>query len=481
MVYNEAMRKHTKITATIGPASDSEEMITALIEAGVNVFRFNFKHNTVEWHGERIERVRAVSKRMGIPVGTLIDLQGPEIRITVPSEKISLTKDEQITLAVDMSSEEKGFSIPYPQVIQELRKGQRIIVDDGAFTFVVEESGERVVLRSESQGTLPTRKSMNVPGLTAPLPVLVERDYDGLSLAKKYAMEFVALSFVRTKEDILILREEMKKQGIISQVVSKIEAQQAIANLDAIIQETDVIMVARGDLGVEYPVEEVPYYQKIMIRKCIERGIPVITATQMLQSMIQSPSPTRAEVSDVANAAYDLTDSVMLSGETASGSYPLETVQMMARTVAFNETKFPVDRRTLFSYDIQDMSAMMCSAAYGLSLQCFQHDKAVTGFLVFTTSGRTAQFLARYRPHIPIYAFTDSEQVRNTLSLTYGVMPFTTKVLKDHFITKEEVQQTIATLKEAGHVRSGERLIMVYGDARAEAGMTDTIKVVDVS
>jgi pyruvate kinase len=417
---------------------------------------------------------------MNVVVGTLIDLQGPEIRINIPNEKINLALDELISLSTDLDEEEKGFTIPYQQVISDLEKGQHVYVDDGAFSFIVEETGNKVRLRSLSKGMLGTRKTMNVPGLMTPLPVLIERDYDGLQLARDNNVDFVALSFVRSAQDVEFLREELHKRNISSKIVSKIEAKAAIDHLDEIIEVTDAIMVARGDLGVEVPVEQVPYYQKVMIKKSIEKSKPVITATQMLQSMIKAPYPTRAEISDVANAVYDLSDAVMLSGETATGDYPLEVVNVMAKTALFNENKFYQDRRTFYDYEISDIGAMICNSAYSFSLQCLRKEEHIVGFLVFTQSGKTANLLSRYRPHIPIYAFSESQAVCDTLSINFGVVSFTTDVLKDHFVTKDEIYATIEVIKSKGYVQHGDRLILVYGDARAESGNTDTIKIIEV-
>lgn len=475
------MNKFTKITATIGPSCDSEESIASLIGSGVNVFRFNFKHNAVEWHGERIQRVKNVAQDIGIHTGTLIDLQGPEIRIHLSDGELAVAEGEIIFLGTEFRKDGKSITIPQKEIIKSLEKGQDVFIDDGAFTFTVEDTlGEEVTLRCHSNGVIKERKSMNIPGLNVPLPVLIERDYDGLDLVKQHGVNFIALSFVRTAEDIRFLRKEMEKRGITAQIVAKIEAQKALENLDEIIEETDIIMVARGDLGVEVPLEQVPYYQKVMIKKCLEHGVPVITATQMLQSMIEAPAPTRAEISDVANAVYDLTDSVMLSGETATGKYPLETVKIMARTAQFNEHTFPNDRRKFYDYIINDIGAMICNSAYSFSFQCFQNNEEIVGFLVFTQYGNTARLLSRYRPHIPIFAFTESPHVRDSLTLSYGVLPFCTDILRDHYITKDEITKTTKVLKEKSLIKTGDRLITVYGDARAEAGMTDTMRIIQV-
>lgn len=337
------MEKLTKIVATIGPSCDSEKQIEALINAGVNVFRFNFKHNILEWHNDRIQRVNIVSEKMGMTIGTLIDLQGPEIRINMSSDQIILRDDDLLSFG-----EGKDLSISHPQIIRHLTIGQKISADSGSFSFTVEKKGNKTYLRSHSKGILKNRKALNIPGADFPFPVLVDRDFEGLKVAARNEIDFVALSFVRTADDIRIIRSKMKKYNVSAKLIAKIETEKSLKNLDEIIDISDGIMVARGDLGVELPLEEVPYYQKIIIKKSIKKGIPVITATQMLESMIEKPFPTRAEVSDIANATYDLTDAVMLSGETATGAYPIEAVKVMNKTLAFNELKNMVDSRKRF-------------------------------------------------------------------------------------------------------------------------------------
>ena len=478
------MEKLTKIIATIGPSCESEEMIEALISAGVNVFRFNFKHNTVEWHKERVTRVQGVAQRMGKHVGTLLDLQGPEIRINIPAQgSLAIKKGDLVYIEVDPNNHpEHGlrFAITHPEVLSHLSPGQKIVIDDGAFTFTVEEAGNFCVMRSESEGMLADRKSMNIPGAEFPFPVLIDRDYEGLDMIADQHIDYVALSFVRTAQDLKVLRQEMGKRKIRARVVSKIEAQKAIDNIDEIIDLSDVIMVARGDLGVELPKEQVPYFQKIMIKKSVEKAVPVITATQMLQSMIKTPYPTRDEISDVANAAYDLTDAIMLSGETASGDYPLESVATMAQTVTYNEDKFPVDTRTRFDFDRPDQASMICNAAYDLYLQFLHREEEVAAFVVFTQSGRTARLLSRYRPLVPIYTFTPDEIVAHGLTINFGIHPFVRPIPENEQVTSAEILKAIMLLKEQYLVQQGQEVIVVHGDVWAQEGGTSTIKVVAV-
>lgn len=482
------MQKLTKIVATIGPATDSEETIKQLIEAGVNVFRFNFKHGTVEWHGDRIQRVNKVADEMGVHIGTLIDLQGPEIRINMPYESIEIQVGELLLFGEKVFEADKpgakasikGFSISHPDIIQYLTEGQRILADDGSFSFhVVHKNGE-VYLESESEGTLKQRKNLNIPGAEFPFPVLVERDFDGLKLATLHEIDFVALSFVRTPSDLDVIRNEMKKHDVKAKVISKIENQKALDNLDAIIEKSDGIMVARGDLGVEIPMEQVPYYQKMIIKKCLERGLPVITATQMLQSMTEHPYPYRAEISDIANATYDRTDAVMLSAETASGMYPLKAVETMAKTAMFNEKKFLKDVRKTIDFHTNDTASVICDTAYNLFVGLRSRKVDVVGFLVFSQSGKTARLISRYRPDAPIYSFSPFKEVSDSLTLHFGVCPVTQERQEKGEVNKQDVLRAVSYLKSEMNLTPGSKLIVLHGNVWAVSGGTSTIRIVEV-
>lgn len=483
--YNLRMEKLTKIIATIGPSCDSEEMIESFIKSGVNIFRFNFKHNVVEWHEERIKRVQSIASRLEKPVGVLVDLQGPEIRINIPESlggQLEIARGEELFIDTeDRPEHPKRITITHPEVMRHLSPGQKVVIDDGSFVFYVEEVGEQIILRSESEGLITDRKSMNIPGAEFPFPVLIDRDYEGLKMAAKHQIAYIALSFVRSGQDLKILRQEMEKNGIEqASIVSKVEAQKALDNLDDIIDESDVIMVARGDLGVELPKEQVPYYQKIIIKKAVEHGVPVITATQMLQSMMTLPYPTRAEISDVANAAYDFTDAIMLSGETALGQYSLEAVTTMAQTVSFNETQFPIDTRTKFSYEMEDQSSMICNSAYALYLQLIERQEEFAGFVIFTQTGRTARLLSRYRPEVPIYTFAPDSLVRDRLSVNYGVLSFERPTPQNQQVTNDEIIKALTVLKDGFYIQEKQKVIVLHGDVWAQIGGTSTIKILQV-
>jgi len=282
--------------------------------------------------------------------------------------------------------------------------------------------------------------------------------------------------------DILTLREEMKKLGLIAKVVAKIETQVALDNFDEILSSSDAIMIARGDLGVEIPIEQVPYYQKMMIKKCFQKGVSVITATQMLQTMIDNPYPTRAEVSDVANAVYDFTDAVMLSGETANGKYPLQAVKMMAKTVAFNELKSYEDTRSLYQFELKDQEQRLTDAAYNLYIQSQNNAENIAGFVVLTETGQTAKLLSRYRAKAPIYAFCPTKKVADTLSINFGVVPFARDELlaQDKEVTTNDVVKVISYLRSKEILKQGQKVIVLHGDYWAVEGGTSTVKLVQV-
>lgn len=472
----------TKIIATVGPASESPELIEKLINAGVNVFRFNLKHNDLSWHKDIIHRVKEIAAKMDVAVGTLIDLQGPEIRLITPDNMeldIEIGQEIEIT---KQSQNNGGFYLTDDIVLGSLEEGQKIVVDDGKFQFRVKKAGnETVTLVSSSKGLLKTRKTLNVPGVYFPLAALTDRDREAIKDFAACSVDFVALSFVRTAQDVFDLKEYMAKVGLEARVISKIETALAIDNLDEIIDASEGIMVARGDLGVELPIEQVPHYQKVMIKKCLERGFPVITATQMIHSMIDKPYPTRAEISDIANATYDMTDMVMLSEESAAGSYPVEAVNFMKKTIVFNEKHVePADTRNLFNFHIVDAEEMLCDTAFNLYLQFLKKDFSFGGFVVFTEKGRTARKLSRYRAKAPIFVFAPNEKVRDGLTANYGVIPFLQPAIfkKGQRVRIEDMQKAISFLKDKKLFDEKKYYILLYGDNWMVEGRISTIKVI---
>ena len=471
----------TKIIATIGPSSESVEMIERLISVGVNVFRFNLKHNELEWHRARITRVKEIAERMNTAIGVLIDLQGPEIRLVTPrGEEYELSIGQQIHISG--KADPNTFSLTDDIVLDTFEVGHDIVVDDGKFQLkVIAKTEGGVVMESLSDGMLKTRKTLNIPGVYCPLSALSEHDKEAITSFSDLPVDFIALSFVRTDQDILKLKEFMKEKGMRSRVISKIETKLAIDNLDEVINASEGIMVARGDLGVEIPIEQVPHYQKIIIKKCLERGFPVITATQMIHSMVDKPYPTRAEISDIANAAYDMTDMVMLSEESAAGMYPERAVNVMSKTIHFNEQHVMVkDSRDVFNFQIVDTEEMLCDTAYNMYLQFKKKDFKFGGFIVFTETGRTARKLSRYRARAPIYVFAPNKRVRDSLTVNYGVIPLLQPTIfkKGKKIRIEDMQNAIAHIKDIDQYDKTKHYILFYGDNWMIEGRTSTIKVI---
>ncbi len=479
--------KLTKIVATIGPASESEMMIRKLIRVGVNVFRFNFKHNKPAWHARMIDRVKQIAKEMEVVVGVLLDLQGPELRIEMKQEFIDLKKGEKIILGEKVETGKvKGFWLTHKEVVGYLEVGQVLFAEDGGFKFKVVErlDGNNVVLEVVRGGRLKVKKNCNIPGAGFPFPVLVDKDYAGLKIAADHQVDYIALSFVRSKDDVEFLREKMVEFEAKSKVISKVESKLAIDNIDEIIQVSDGIMVARGDLGVELPIEQVPYYQKVIIHKCIEKGKTVITATQMLQSMVHSPVPTRAEVSDIANAVFDQTDAVMLSAESATGKYPEEAVKVMVKTVYFNERQETYDTRERYDFEINDREQLVCDGAYDFYITSFLNNRLMEfiGIVAFSETGRTVLNLARYRPNIPIFAFVPDEKVRDGLSAVRGVVPFCVKELgkEGNEVERGDIEKVKRFLLDKNFVQKGDNLILVHGDIWKQRGGTSTVRVIQI-
>lgn len=463
-------KKLTKIVATIGPASDSKKKIEELIKKGVNVFRFNTKHGTHEWHEKRIQLVQQIADEMKVSVGILIDLQGPEIRIeTKDQQDIALKKGDKVMLGVAFSD---GVSlvIPHKAVFDVLKKRDKILIEDGHIVLEVEDTlGELLVLKADKNCVVKHRKGVNLPGKRLSLPSLIKADLKQLDMASLNKVDFVALSFVRDAKDVRILKKEMTKRNIDADIIAKIENEEAIANIDEIITESDGIMVARGDLGVEVPIERLLHLQKTIIKKCIAARKPVITATEMLDSMIRNARPTRAEATDVSNAVFEGTDAVMLSGETATGSYPVEAVEMMSKIVKFTESvrEFNfVKRKAVDATQLIGAAAMEMVALDGLEI-----DKLV----VFTQTGYTAKVVSSFRPDIPVIAVTNNQKTIEKLCMVHGVYGYRYK-----FPTGKMISPNVV-LKKLGRERAiikGENLLMIHGARWKKPGLTNTISLV---
>ena len=466
--------RRTKIICTLGPAVDDPEMIRTLIRSGMDAARFNFSHGSHPEHLERLNMLKSVRDSMGRPVATILDTKGPEIRIRSFQEKsVTLEAGDTFTLTTeDVVGNQGWVSVTYPQLHQELSPGQEILIDDGLVAIRVERiEGQNIVCTVENGGTLSANKSINIPGVHIHLPALTEKDVDDIRFGVENDFDFIAASFVRRAADVEAVRAVLHDCGGDSvRIIAKIENQEGVDNIDEILQAADGIMVARGDLGVEIPAARVPILQKQMIRKGLQEGKPVITATQMLDSMMRNPRPTRAEVSDVANAVYDGTGSVMLSGETAGGKYPVEAITAMVGIVT--ETERAIDywkqfqkQRILPASNINDAITHTCCLT--------AKDLNAKAILTATYSGRSARMICRFRPACPIAALTMREKVRRQLNLSWGVIPFLTGEVNSTdriFSLSAEV-----ALKEK-LVENGDTVVITAGVPLGKSGSTNLIK-----
>jgi len=467
------MRK-TKIICTLGPAVDDEGVIRALVLGGMDAARFNFSHGTHESHLAQLNKLKRVRDELCRPVATILDTKGPEIRIRtfaagsallVPGAEFILTPDE-------VSGDEHQVSVTYDNLHAELNPGHRILIDDGLIELAVRGiDGNRVVCVVENGGVLSNNKSINIPDVPIRLPSLTERDKEDLKFAAEHGFDFIAASFVRGAGDVEDIRNFLHTCGGEEiRIIAKIENRQGVDNLEEILEASDGIMVARGDLGVEIPAHEVPILQKQMITATILHGKPVITATQMLDSMIRNPRATRAEISDVANAVFDGTSCVMLSGETASGKYPLEALRTMVKTVAAAEDAtnyWGRFRKTAYRTcgSINDaISHSCCHTAMDLD---------AAAILTATNSGRTARMISRYRPACPIVAITTTERVRRQLAVSWGVYPFLSGMVDS---TDELFSLCVKCARTEGMLQPGETVVITAGVPIGKSGSTNLIK-----
>lgn len=466
------MPKLTKVIATLGPATETEETMKELILAGMNVARFNTKHGTPDWHLERIHRVKKVAKELDKAVGVLLDLQGPEIRINLKDGgSFELKKDEEAKF-VSGEPAEKEMNIP-EIVADAIQVGDSVSIDDGICEFKITKKQDKVLFaQAQNSFVVKHRKTLNTPGIVIDMPSLIDNDLEQLDNMTDEDIDFVGLSFVRNAKDIAILKDELKKRNLHADIISKIENQAALDNLDEIIEASDGIMVARGDLAVEVPFEQLAFWQKLIIEKSRAAGKPVITATQMLESMIISPRPTRAEVSDVANAIYDGTDAVMLSGETTLGKYPVKCVETQSKISIFNE---PYAENYLWEFAGEDCVSAITRAAFNL---LENRPNSIDKIILLTRTGRTAKTFSRFRPGIQVEALTASKHAYNKLSLTFGINPVLTSPDFFHYQTEDEL---VNNLKKQGIAKTGERLLIIASFAKDIASRrTDSLSLVTV-
>lgn len=468
------MRK-TKIVCTIGPASESLENTKKLIQAGMNVARLNFSHGDYEEHGNRIKAIRQACQELGKTVAILLDTKGPEIRLgKLKEEPIELVQGEEITLTTEeILGDINRIPVTYKDLPNDVSVGSTILIDDGLIGLtVLAVEGTEIKCRIVNSGQIKSKKGVNVPGVAISMPGITEKDASDIRFGIEQNVDFIAASFVRRASDVLEIRELLERHGGSHiQIISKIENQQGVDNLDEILEVSDGLMVARGDLGVEIPAEEVPLVQKRMIEKCNRVGKPVITATQMLDSMQRNPRPTRAEASDVANAIFDGTDAIMLSGETAAGKYPMESVQTMAAIAVRAESA--LHYREIFQKQAQAQQTSV-TEAISQSVAISALDLDANAIVTSTESGYTARMVSKYRPKSPIIAVTPTEHVLRQLQLVWGVVP-TEGTLAGS--TDEMFDIAVAGALRTGMVRLGDTVIITAGVPVGRSGTTNLIKI----
>lgn len=461
----------TKIVCTIGPAVETEEMMLALIDAGMNVARLNFSHGTQEEHLTRINNLKKAREKKKVPLSILMDTKGPEIRVGKMKNGAITVKSKQkiLLVAEEIEGDETHFHITPSIALDALHPGMAVLFDDGyIISHVVERKSNGVVIEFENNGLLKSQKGVNIPNTNIELPAMTEQDKQDIIFGCQQDIDVIAASFIRSADHILEIKKLLVEQGKPEiQVIAKIENRQGVENIDSIIQAADGIMVARGDLGVELPLKQVPSLQKMMIRKCFQAYKPVVTATQMLESMIKNPRPTRAEVSDVANAIYDSTSAVMLSGETAIGQYPIETVKMMKSIVEeaekdFNYQEFFIQQSRGECNDVSSSVAVACvKTGYNTNA------KAI---FTFTNSGFTARLISRFRPGMPIFALTPYYKTYHQLALSWGIVPVDPSDARN---IQEAFQIVSSFALKDKLVSYGDRVVITAGSPFGVSGTTN--------
>ncbi|MBM6753744.1 pyruvate kinase [Lactobacillus alvi] len=471
--------KKTKIVSTLGPASTDVDTIVKLIKAGANVFRFNFSHGDHPEHLGRLENVHKAEEITGKKVGIMLDTKGAEIRTTVQKDgKIEYNIGDKVRISMDDSLEgvHDKIAVTYEGLYDDVKVGGHVLFDDGLIDMLVDEKDEvnkELVCHVLNHGVLGSRKGVNAPGVSINLPGITEKDSSDIRFGLDRDINFIAASFVRKAQDVLDIRELLKeknKEDVL--IFPKIESQEGIDNFEEIIEVSDGLMVPRGDMGVEIPAENVPLVQKNMIRRCNELGKPVITATQMLDSMQENPRPTRAEVSDVANAVFDGTDATMLSGESANGDYPVESVATMAHIDLKAEDNLDKFGREVFDFDKSDVTETIGSAVANAA-----RDLNIKTIVASTKSGYTARMISKYRPSADVLALTYDERVQRSLNINWGVQPF---VVDRPESTDEMFQLAGEKAKELGFAKAGDMIIVVAGLPGGHAGTTNLMRVMQV-
>ena len=476
--------RKTKIIGTIGPASESEEMLTKLMKAGLNVCRINFSHGGFEENAVKIQTIKNVREKLGLPIALALDTKGPEIRtgkLESGDEKVVIHEGQEFTFVKDdIIGNETKTTISYKDLYKDVKPGTTILVDDGTLEFEVKEVvGTDIVTVAKNTAKLGSRKTMNIRGVKVNLPALAQKDIDDITNGVKAGFDYIFVSFVRRADDVRQIRKLLNDNGGQEiEIISKIESQEGVDNMDEIIELSDGIMVARGDMGVEIPLENVPIVQKQLIKKCNEAGKPVIVATQMLESMQSNPRPTRAETSDVANAIYDLTSCIMLSGECAMGKYPVECVEVMNKIALAIESDLNYTKRfdcTRFDHDIVEDPRHQ--AAYN-AVETILNSNA-DAVACYTRSGRSAEYLSSMRTEVPVLIITDNEKTYNKMSLIQGVQV----VLVDtKNAVNDMIEDGIAKFESNGILEKGDKVVIAgvdseLGNTRKYAAFSGVINI----
>ncbi len=467
--------RRTKIVCTLGPAVDDPETLTALVTAGLDIARLNFSHGTYAEHETRYHAVREAGRVAGRCLAVLQDLSGPKIRVGMVAEGTRLRKGARLILTSEnVLGDEERVHLPVPALFAAVKPGYRLLLDDGNLELVaVTNDGWEILTEVVFGGVLGSKKGISAPEAHLDIPAVTEKDEADVRFGLKLGVDFVALSFVQHADDVRRLRAIMREEGRLAPIIAKIEMPMAVRNLEAILDEADGAMVARGDLGVEMPVEEVPRIQKQIIRSCNHRGKPVITATQMLDSMIRNPRPTRAEVTDIANAVLDGTDALMLSGETAVGAYAVEAVETMARIACRAEDEM-MDFSRVFEEKRARHGRDNVTDAIGEAVATIAHDRHAAAIICSTSSGGTARILSKFKPRCPILAATSNDYAERQMILSWGVHPLRVGFPAD---TDEMIENAVGAAVEAGLVHEGDLVVITAGTPVGIPGSTNLIKV----
>ena len=464
----------TKIVCTLGPATDREEILREMMKAGMNVARFNFSHGTHEEHKARLEMVKKLRRELDLPVAAMLDTKGPEIRLkTFAAGTVELRAGQEFTLTTrDVEGDEHICAVTYRDLPGDVTPGGTILIDDGLIRLTVQAVEDQDIrCRVENGGTVKNRKGVNVPGVRLSIPYMSPQDREDLLFGVEEGFDFVAASFTRSAADVLEIRRLLQSKGSSMRIIAKIENQEGVDNLGEILSVADGIMVARGDMGVEIDFTEIPIIQKDMIAQCAACGKPVITATQMLDSMMENPRPTRAEITDVANAIYDGTSAIMLSGETAAGKYPVEAVRTMAAIAQRTEADINYAKRMRSA---QGETHLSIAAATAHAACTTAVDVGADAIITVSKSGETARLVSRFRPGTPIIACVIDERIQRHLALSWGVMPLMMPYASN---TDELIEQAVQAARKANLVQEGDVVVLTAGLPAGVPGTTNMIKV----